>query len=516
MTTTKPPRIPERRRLVPPLLREREFRRFFAGQSASLFGDQVSLLALPLVGVLVLHASAAQMGYLTAAGLLPSLAFSLLAGAQMDKRGHHRRAMLAADLGRAALLGSIPITYLLGVLTLTQLYGVAFAVGTLDVLFAVSEKTLFVAMVHPTDYVAGNSLLNGSRAMCQVAGQSVAGLLVAALSAPGAILVDVVSFAFSGLTLGRIHPAEPPPATGGDSRFGAGANFIRHSAVMRAALGATATVNFFNFVFHALFVLYATRALHVPAGQLGLVLGIGAVGGVLGATLTGRLVRRLGLGPAFLLGCITFPAPLILIPAAGGPHWLVLTCLFGAEFGAGFGVMILDVTAGTLFAEVIPDPFRARVNGANRTLNYGVRPIGALTGGLLGTLLGLHTTLWIATTGGPSRALAAPLTDPPTQTPNPNYLHRRQQPVKDGHRQSLLQRAMSLNDARRARTDRWLRQVVAISTPGSAVFGGSAGGHEGESRRPGGLEVVGGTVGAGEQPAASSSSAGGATFAAVA
>ena len=161
------------RGIVPALLRENlAFRRFFVGQSVSLVGDQISFIALPLVGVIVLHATAVQMGYLTAAGLAPNLLFSLHAGAWVDRRGRRRQTMLAADIGRAALLATIPIAYGLDILTLTQLYIVGFLVGALSVFFAVSYSSLFVSLVPREQYVEASSLLNGSRAMSFVAGPS--------------------------------------------------------------------------------------------------------------------------------------------------------------------------------------------------------------------------------------------------------------------------------------------------------------------------------------------------------
>src|SRR6266542_965461 len=152
-------------RVLPQLLRERrDFRRFWTGQTISLFGDQVTLLALPLVGVLVLHASPAQMGYLAAAGLAPNLLLSLHAGAWVDRHGRRRRIMIAADLGRAGLLATVPLAYALGVLTLDQLYAVAFLAGALSVLFFVSRETLFVSVAPRDRFVEANSLLYGSRA----------------------------------------------------------------------------------------------------------------------------------------------------------------------------------------------------------------------------------------------------------------------------------------------------------------------------------------------------------------
>ena len=179
----------------------------------------------------------------------------------------------------------------------------------------------------------------------------------------------------------------------------AGVRWVFGNAIVRAALGATATINFFNFVFFALFILYATKSLDVAPGTLGLVLGAGAVGGVLGSIITGRVARRIGIGPAFALGCVLFPAPLLLVPLAAGPRWVILGCLFLAEFGSGLGVMMLDISAGAIFSAVIPDRLRSRVSGAYMVVNYGVRPLGALAGGALGTWIGLRPTLWIATAG---------------------------------------------------------------------------------------------------------------------
>lgn len=112
------------------------------------------------------------------------------------------------------------------------------------------------------------------------------------------------------------------------------------------------------------------------------------------------MTRRIGVGPTYLIGCILFPLPLVLVPLAGGPRWLVLTCLFAAEFGSGLGVMLLDISSGSIMAALIPDRLRSRVAGAYMVVNYGVRPVGAFLGGVLGSTIGVRTTLWIAVVGG--------------------------------------------------------------------------------------------------------------------
>ncbi|MFL5930273.1 MAG: MFS transporter [Gaiellaceae bacterium] len=386
--------------LVPPLLRENQtFRRFFAAHTISLVGDQVALIALPLTAVLVLDAGAAEMGLLTAAGLFPYLLFSLHAGAWVDRRGERRQKMIAADVGRALVVASVPIAYALDVLRIGQLFVTEFLVGSLAVVFSVSNPTLFISVVPREGYVEGQSLLNGTRAFSFVAGPTIGGLLVQAVTAPVALVLDACSYVFSALFLRSISPEEPATEEAERGHVVAGLRFIARSPVMRSSLAATATVNFFNFVFWALFVLYVTRELDVPAGTLGLILGAGAVGGVIGSLVTGRISRRIGLGPAYVVGCVLFPLPLLLVPLASGPRWVVVLMLFLAEFWSGVGVMMLDISAGSIFAALIPDRLRSRVSGAYSFVNYGVRPLGSLAGGVLGSTIGLQPTLWIGAIG---------------------------------------------------------------------------------------------------------------------
>jgi predicted MFS family arabinose efflux permease len=224
-------------------------------------------------------------------------------------------------------------------------------------------------------------------------------VLVQLLKAPFALVVDAVSYLLSAAYLGSISPEEPPTEEAERGHVVGGVRYIVSTPWIRSALLATANINLFNFVFHAIFILYAVRSLHVKPGTLGVVLGAGAVGGLIGSALTGRLGRRIGIGPVFVLGCFAFPAPLVLVPLAGGPHWLVLAMLFLAEFGAGFGVMILDISAASISAALVPHRLRSRVSGAYMVVNNGVRPIGSVAGGLLGSWIGLRPTLWIGVVG---------------------------------------------------------------------------------------------------------------------
>jgi len=255
----------------------------------------------------------------------------------------------------------------------------------------------------------GNSLVHGSRSFSAVAGPSLGGLLVQIFSAPFALLADAVSFLLSALFLGRVRSPEPPVEAEQEGRLRArvaeGLGFIGRNPIFRPTLAAVATLNFFNYAFHALFLLYATRTLGVEAGTLGLVLGAGAVGGICGALLAGRVGRALGVGRAFMLGCFLFPAPLVLVPLAAGPRLAILGMLFAAEFLSGIGLMILDINAGSIMFALTPDRLRARATGAFNFVNWGIRPIGSLVGGALGAWIGVRPTLWIATLGAIAGAL---------------------------------------------------------------------------------------------------------------
>lgn len=386
---------------LPRLLRvNRPFRDYWTGQTISLFGDQIALLAIPLLAVLTLHADAQQMGLLAAVELAPSLFFAVHLGAWADRRRSRRTLLIGADLGRAALLFGVPIAALLGALTMPLLYVVAFLTGTLGVLFMVAEQTVFTSLVRPGDYVDANSLLIGSRSVALVGGKALGGLLVAVLTAPVAILVDGLSFLASAFFVRRVEVPEPPAATGDSGGLAAGARFIRRTPLLQASLLGTATFNIFNTAFWALLVLFATRELGLGSGAIGIALGVGALGSVLGSALAKRLNTRYGLGNALIFSFILAPLPLFLVPLASGPPGLSMLLLTIAEFGSGVGVMVLDVGLGSVQAALIPDQLRSRVWGAILFVNWGVRPLGALGGGLLAGSIGLRPTMWIAAIGG--------------------------------------------------------------------------------------------------------------------
>jgi predicted MFS family arabinose efflux permease len=215
------------------------------------------------------------------------------------------------------------------------------------------------------------------------------------------MLADALSFLGSVVFLRRIRAPEPPIETEAGSirwRLVSGIAFVLHDPIIRPSMLAVATVNLFTFAFGALFILYVTQTLGVSPGALGLALGIGAVGGLIGAVVASRIGRRIGLGPAYALGCVIFPLSLLTVPLATPDMSMpvILGLILASEFGAGLGVMILDINIGSINNARIPDLLRARANGAYRFINYGVRPVGAILGGLLGTAFGVREALFVS------------------------------------------------------------------------------------------------------------------------
>ncbi|MFF4243436.1 MFS transporter [Streptomyces sp. NPDC001822] len=387
------------------LWRDKRFRLFWGGNAISQFGDRITELALPLIAVGALHASANQVAWLTALVWTPHL-LAVLLGAWVDQRPRKRSLMVLADLFRAAVLLSVPAAYVWGSVTLAQLYAVALLTGAAGVLFNTACPPFFVGIVPRGSYVDANSRLSAARSASYVAGPAIGGALIQLLTAPVTLVVDALTFLASAFLIGRVPVDEQPAAADGTAlsllrRAREGLALIVRHPVLRACLGCAATVNFFTFLAGGgLVVLFAGRNLGLSAGVIGLAFGVGATGSLLGALLAPAVSRRIGVGRSIAVGAVAFPAPIAIAAAAGGPFWLRAGALAASQFLSGVGVMLFDVNLNALQTTVIPDGLRSRTAGAFSTVNYGIRPVGAVAGGLLATVVGLRATLLIAAFGG--------------------------------------------------------------------------------------------------------------------
>ncbi|WP_433022216.1 MFS transporter [Kribbella sp. CA-294648] len=387
---------------APSLWRDRRFRTFWSAQGVSEFGDRISELALPLIAVTLLNASPSQVGFLTAAVWLPNLA-SLFIGTWVDRHRDKRPLMIAADLSRTVLLLSLPAAYWLDIMTLGQLYAIAILAGTAHVVFNTAYASFFVRLVSRDQYLEAGSKLSATRSISYMAGPAAGGLMVQWLTAPIALVVDALSFVFSAVQVSRLKVTPGEADEGEESllfRARAGMRYLLRHPYLRVSLGCATTVNFFTMIGMALLVLFASRDLGLSAGVIGLALGIGASGGLIGALAAKRLAELIGAGRLIAVGAVVFPTSLGLVGLADGPVWLRAGILAGAEFVAAFAVMCFDVPLNSLQAAVTHDHMRSRVAGAFSSINYGVRPLGAVVGGLLGTWLGVRETLLISAAGG--------------------------------------------------------------------------------------------------------------------
>lgn len=384
------------------LYRDRRFATYWIGQAASEFGDRVSELALPLIAITIVGASSIEVGILTAAVWAPQL-LSLFIGAWVDQQPQKRRLLIVSDLLQALAVATLPLAWWLGSLTLVQLVAVALVAGVGRTLSHAAYAPFFASLVTRDQYVQANSLLSTTRSGSFVAGPALGGALIQTLGAPVAMIVDAVSFAFSAHMTGRVRVTERPPADHSGTlvrRAAQGFGYLWRHPYMAASLRCCTTLNFFSFVAIALVLLYASRTLGLSAGTIGLAYGAGAVATLVGAVLAGRIAHWIGAGHTIAVGAVLFSAPYALIPLASGPDWAKAAVLALVEAISGFGIMLFDINLNALQTAVVHDDLRSRVSGAFSTVNYGIRPLGALVGGVLGSFVGVGPTLVMAAVGG--------------------------------------------------------------------------------------------------------------------
>ena len=388
------------------LWRHADFRRLWGAQSASLFGSEITALALPLMAVLALDASPVQMGLLAAAGTAPFLLCSLVAGVWVDRR-QCRPVLIATDIVRAGLLLSIPLTAWLDVLRIELLYAVTFLVGVLGVFFEVAHYAYVPSLVGRESVVEANSKLQISYSAAEAGGPGVAGLLVQFISAPGAIAIDALSFLVSAVLLRQIETPEPPvdtqPSRGVRHDVEVGLRALLGHRLLRPIVLASITDSLFLKGIAAIFILYATRELEISPVTLGVILAVGGIGAIPGALLSAPAARRFGVGPTIIGGWLIGTATWLLIPLATGP--LVVPVLAASMLLGGIAGTIVNVQQWSLRQLVTPDALQGRVTASHRFLVYGAYPIGALLGGWLGAKLGLRPAVTLCALG----ALTAPL-----------------------------------------------------------------------------------------------------------
>jgi MFS family permease len=377
--------------------RDADFLRFWTGHSVSQLGAAMTQVALPLVALLTLGASAAEVGLLRTAEFLPYLLLTLPAGALVD-RVRRRPLMIGCDLWRAAFLVLVPLAAWLGRLSLPLLLVVTLAAGAATVLFDVAYLSVLPSLVRREQVVAGNAALETSRSAAGVLGPGLAGGLMSVLRPAGVIAVDAASYLVSAVSLLLIRAPEPrpePPAEGaarGLQAAAPGLRQLRRSPVLAPVTLYMGAINLTWSAFETVFLVFLVRGLDLSGTAIGLALGLGNLGLVLGAVTSASLARRVGIGPAMLLGAavqVLGLAVLTVVPAGPAAVPLVVT----GQVLCTTGVLWFNVQSISLRQTLTPAAVLGRVNAAVRLIGFGTIPLGAAIGGFLGDALGLRPTM---------------------------------------------------------------------------------------------------------------------------
>jgi MFS family permease len=405
-SSTSPPAAPD----VRAALRTRDARLVFSAYAISAIGSEVTVLAIPVAAAILLGASPLQMGLLTAAGTAPYVGFALVVGAWVDRLRRRRPLMIAADLLAATALLTVPLAWALGVLSVNQLIAVELVVGVARVTFRPTFSTHLPDVVPVHAITTASSRLRATEAIAMLAGPTLGGSLVQILTAPVAVLVDAVSFLVSALLVGRVRAPErvgyvAPPRRRLMQEIGEGMSYLFRDRRLRAIAGAAANVNFFGLMIFALLVVYLTRDHHFTPLMIAAVTVAGGIGSLIGALLAPRVAARIGRGRTIIVGSAIFSLGMIAFPAAHGPRWLVLAILCANEVVVGIGIMLFDVTTGAFYVTEVPDSIRGRVNTSMSTVTQGVKALGALAGGAMGTAYGVRPALWVAALGATTTVL---------------------------------------------------------------------------------------------------------------
>jgi predicted MFS family arabinose efflux permease len=375
------------------LARHGDFRRLWAAQTVSDIGSEAGLLAVPLVAIYTLHASTLEVGALSAAETAAFLFLGLPAGVLVD-RARRRPAMVAADWGRALLLGSVPLAYALGWLTLWQLFVVASLSGVLTVLFDVASQSYLPFLVGRRHLEEGNAKLTTTQQVAHLLGPPLGGWLVQLLRAPYALLADAVSFVVSAVsvtTIRTVEPARPPSEQRHLGReIAEGLRFVNGQRLLRAIAAASATFAFFSTVGGSIVTVFLVRTLGLSAAMIGVLLAAASLGGLLGAALATTVARRIGSARTIWAAS--------LLPPLAEPGWRVGFFVIGQAI-FGFAASIYNVAQVSFRQRLCPDRLLGRMNATMRFIVWGCMPLGGLSGGSLGSALGVRTTLWLSAAG---------------------------------------------------------------------------------------------------------------------
>ncbi|MER6345318.1 MFS transporter [Streptomyces sp. NPDC001595] len=379
------------------LLRHRDFRLLWIGETTSKLGSSVSRIAIPLVALVTLDAGTFLVSVLAAMTWLPWLLVGLPAGAWVD-RLPSRRVMLVCNGVSLISFLSVPVAAWLDVLTIGQMMFVALAAGTAAVFFETAYQVYLPSLVGQKDLAEGNAKLQGSAAAADIAGPGLGGLITQTVGAVWGMFADALSFLVSSICLLSIRQDEERRSASARSNSGLrqeiaeGLRFVIRDRYLRVFTLYGAAANLALNGFTAVLVVFLVRELGVGAGAAGVAMAGISVGGVLGAAVAPWVIRRFGSAHGLLIGQTAMPFAL-LIPMGGPGFGLLLVVVGGLMIS--LGVMVGNVIKGSFRQSYCPRPMLGRVVVSMQFLNYGAIPVGAVLGGVMSTAFGLRATVWV-------------------------------------------------------------------------------------------------------------------------
>jgi len=387
---------------TPSLWRHGGFLRLWAGETASQFGEQFGNLAIPVIAVSVLGATSFEVGLLNAAETLAFLVIGLPAGAWID-RWIKRRVMLRVDLIRAVLLAAIPVLWFTHVLAFWQLVVVATAVGVCSVFFDVSYQSFIPNLVRSDQIGDANSKLETSAQVARIAGPAAAGGLLALLAAPVLLAVTAVTYLLSFFALTTIRDTEVAKPVE-DRRplvveIKEGLVWVFHQPLLVRIVLCTGIGNLLSALAFTMMPLLVLRELGLSPAIYGLIGSAGAVGGLIGASLSGRIQKWIGEGHAIPVSQLIYSVSLFLPPLAAFLPGVAIPLLIVGEFLLSFSVLVYNIAQVSFRQRICPPALLGRMNASIRFIVWGVLPIGGFIAGLLATGIGVVPTIIIGAAG---------------------------------------------------------------------------------------------------------------------
>jgi MFS family permease len=388
----------------PSLMRHHDFLMIWSAATVSVVGSQVTLIALPFIALTMLHASVFAISVLAAVEMLPFLLFTLPAGAWLD-RVRRRPVLIGADIVRGFVLLSVPAAFLAGTLSLAQLFVVAFVTGSATAFFDVADQSYLPVVVDRDDLVEGNARLQISNSIAQIGGPTLGGNLIAMVAAPLAITVDALSFFVSGAFMSAVRRRESQPMRRADSEgrpvsirreIGEGLRYVLGHRLLLPIAMCTGTSNLFAAALFGVFPVLIWSELRLPPAFYGSVMGLASVGFLVGAAVSDRLPRRIGLGPTIVASAaLGAPAFLLMVLTPSSLGWAAFTLGLG-WFLAGLSQVVYNVAQVSLRQAITPPELQSRMNATMRFIVWGTIPVGFLLGGVLATVLPIRAALVLA------------------------------------------------------------------------------------------------------------------------